>query len=153
MESHGCFKDLDQTALAEALKLHRKACALGWLRRRWGFLFGKDFQLVDLNSITEKKLLLGWGYAGYQEVSIDRIIGSERHSDEFDEAFSPLPPHETERWLYIAVRLLRKEQVPPIEVIQVGSRYFAQSGLYRISVERAMGKKTIKAYVTYWDIT
>jgi hypothetical protein len=42
--------------------------------------------------------------------------------------------------------------MPVIEIVQVDSMYYAQTGQYQLSVARAQGKKMITAYVTSWDV-
>jgi len=96
--------------------------------------------------------LLGWAYIGIQEIVIDRVVGSEGFSKEFDNRFYPLPEHDAVRWVETAVGCLSRLRMPVIEVVQVDSVYYVQTGQYQLSVARAQGKKVISACVTSWDV-
>jgi hypothetical protein len=148
----GIITDADEETLKQAQKLHRKATMGGWVRRLIGFLSGIDRSLADLNSLRYSAVLLGWSYVGVQEIAIDQVVGSEGFCDEFDRGFYPRPGHDELRWLEIAIGYLSGSRMPVIEIVQVDSMYYAQTGQYQLSVARAQGKKMITAYVTSWDV-
>jgi hypothetical protein len=148
----GGIADFNERTLECALKLHRKACMQGRLRGIWSSLAGVDRRLMDLNSLRQIATLIGWRYVGMQEIAIDKIVGSEGFCDVFDDAFYPLHGHDEVRWLQTAIGSLSKSELTPIEVVQVDSSFYAQTGQYQISVGRAMGMKSISAFVTSWEI-
>jgi hypothetical protein len=148
----GIIADADEQTLAWARKLHRKACARSWLRRVWSALSGIDRSLLSLDDLRYSVVLLGWSYIGIQEIAIDRVVGSEGFSLEFDNGFYPLPGHDELRWLETAIGCLDGLRMPVIEMVKVDSMYYAQTGQYQLSVARAQGKKVTTAYVTSWDV-
>jgi hypothetical protein len=139
-------------AFGTALKLHRKAILLGRLRRFWAKLTGSSYRLVDLDTLKADEPIYGWRYIGVQVVHIDQIVGSEMRCDEFDRYFYPLHSHDSSRWLSAAIVSQLGLPALPIEVVRLGSRFYAQSGFYQISVARVNGQKRLKAYVTHLDI-
>ena len=143
----------DDPALPRALELYWKARIRARLRKVWSSFTGSDRGLIDLNSIKIEKFVYSWRYVGVREVQINKIVGSEGLCNIFDRAFYPLRPQDEARWLNVAVSKLNGSHTPPIDLVQIGSRYFAQNGQFHISVARAMGKKVIKAYVTRWDVS
>jgi hypothetical protein len=139
-------------AFGTALKLHRKAVLIGRLRRFWANLTGSSYRLVDLDTLKADEPIYGWRYDGVQVVHIDQIVGSEMRCDEFDKCFYPLCSHDSSRWLSAAIVSQLGLPAPPIEVIRLGSKFYAQSGFYQISVARVNGQRRIKAYVTHLDV-
>lgn len=85
-----------------------------------------------------------------QSVAIAQIAGSvERaRSQDFDAEFRPRNPQLKERWLSVAARRQAGRSLPPVDLVQVGERYFVVDGHHRISVDRALGHNTILARVT-----
>jgi len=142
----------DEGIVSAAKRLYWKARALSWLGRVWAFFTRREHRLVDLKTIKAEKPVFGWRYIGVQDIQIDQIVGSEKWCDDFDKAFNPVQYHDKARWLTIATNRLKGIYEPPVELVQIGSQFFAQSGQYQISVTRVMGEKVIKAYVTRWDV-
>ena len=85
---------------------------------------------------------------GLQTIPLDAIVGSVDKSGDYDRQFRPRSDLLRERWQRIAVAQRRGESVPPIDVYRVGNMYFVKDGHHRVSVARALGKRTIDAYVT-----
>ncbi|HEY47887.1 MAG TPA: hypothetical protein G4O14_14040 [Anaerolineae bacterium] len=147
------LKEPDDPALPRALELYWKARIRGRLMKAWSSFTGGDRGLIDLNSIKIKKFVYSWRYVGVRDVQINKIVGSEGLCGTFDRAFYPLRAQDEARWLSVALSKLNGSHTPPIDLVQIASRYFAQNGQYHISVARAMGQKVIKAYVTRWDVS
>ena len=85
-----------------------------------------------------------------QFVPIEDIEGSEGRSRDFDAQFRPLRKHIQERWINIAIARTKGVQLPPVDLIQIGEKYFVRDGHHRISVARAQGQVVIDAMVTVW---
>jgi len=136
----------------DALSLYRKARLRALLGKATAFLTGRQHILPNLKDFIGQEKVQGWQYVGIREIPIQKIVGSEDPSPEFDCEFFPLNSYSRERWLDIAFGMLSGIDIPPIELIRLPSGYYAQSGLYRISVYRMMGHKAISAYVTSWDL-
>lgn len=146
------FEEPDERAISAAKRLYRKARFRGWLGMVWASITRNDRKLVDLNMIKARKPIYGWSYGGIQDVRIDKVIGCEGHCDDFDKSFYPLRAHTKARWLNVAISRQMGLQPQPIDLIQIASSFFVQSGHYHISVARIMGQKAIRAYVTRWHI-
>jgi hypothetical protein len=81
-------------------------------------------------------------------IPLDQIVGSVGHSDDFTLRFWPRASVWPERWVLVDVAMSQPEGWPPIEVFQIGDRYFVADGHHRVSVARANGMHDIEAYVT-----
>ncbi len=86
-----------------------------------------------------------------QMIRLDQVVGSVGRYRDFDRAFLPLSGANSERWKRLDVALNRLEDVPPIEVYQIGDIYFVRDGNHRVSVARANGLSHIEAWVTVVD--
>lgn len=119
-------------------------------RRRtlWQWLRGQENQLKTLSNI-EGRVRQPAGQAGVVYVPLEKIIGSEGRTGDFDDAFNPLAGHIRERWIGIATARRSGTPLPPIELIQVGGQYFVRDGHHRVSVARAAGQAEIEARILY----
>lgn len=136
----------------DALRLYRKVLFQARLSKLKAVVFGGQALLPDLQALKQEKVIQNWKYIGIRDIPIQMIVGSEEPCHDFSVEFLPLNGHNRDRWLDIAYAKLTGIDIPPVELIQITAGYFAQSGHYRISVLRAMGFKTIPAYVTNWDL-
>jgi hypothetical protein len=85
-------------------------------------------------------------------IAIDTICGSEERAEDFDNLFRPLAHHTRDRWLSIAEARLRGTHMPPVQLIEMGGRYFVRDGHHRISVARALGESFVDAEVVRWQM-
>lgn len=92
-------------------------------------------------------------YGGIKPVSIDKICGSLGRSTDFDKQFHPLSDRIQDRWVNIAMARGQNLPLAPVELIQIGERYFVKDGHHRISVARARGETVIDAEIIVWDVT
>ena len=51
-----------------------------------------------------------------------------------------------------ATAMLRRVDLPPVELIQVGDDYYVQDGHHRVSAARALGYGYVDAIVVVWEI-
>jgi hypothetical protein len=103
-------------------------------------------ELLPFEEVRTRLKLRPGLFRGLRQIPLDRIIGSVGRYHDFDRAF--LPHRADDRWLLINAAWHRGEQLPPIEVYQVGDVYFVCDGNHRVSVARANGASDIDAYVT-----
>lgn len=82
-------------------------------------------------------------------VPLDKIVGSEGRTRDFDSAFNPRVDHIRDRWIGIAAARHAGIELPPIELIQVGDRFYVRDGHHRISVARAAGQAEIEAQIVW----
>jgi len=80
-------------------------------------------------------------------VAIEKIVGSESRVHDFDKHFRPLVNHTRDRWVSIAIARHQGINLPPVELIQVGDKYFVRDGHHRVSVAKTFGQATIEAQV------
>lgn len=90
----------------------------------------------------------GEGPRGLQAIPLDAIVGSVDRAADFDRQFRPKARVSRERWERLDRLQRQGEALPPIEVYQVGDRYFVKDGHHRVSVAHALRLRTIDAYVT-----
>jgi ParB-like nuclease domain len=86
---------------------------------------------------------------GELEIPIRDIVGAvDGAAGKFDRDF--LPTDERSRWRFqeIVVALRAGETLPPIEVYRLHGRYYIADGHHRVAASRALGEKSIAAYVT-----
>jgi len=88
---------------------------------------------------------------GAQVIPLDAIVGSVDKVRDFDRRFRPTSGRSRQRWENMAQKTRRGESFPPIDVYKLGNLYFVRDGHHRVSVARALGTKSIEAYVTEID--
>jgi hypothetical protein len=84
-------------------------------------------------------------------VRLADIRGTEGRAQGFDDEFYPLSDQTRQRWQSVACALEAGIELPPVQLIQVGSTYYVRDGHHRVSVNRALGQEAIEAEVTVWD--
>lgn len=145
-------KGLDQIdEQGQARKLaHRQFWTLfvwGQLGGLWAWLTGR---CNELESLIGRKNNNG-RYAGLKTVALTQITGSEGRTKDFDARFRPLQRHDQNRWVGVAAAMQSGVVMPPVQLIQVGSRYFVRDGHHRISVAYVLGQAAVDAQVTVWE--
>ncbi len=143
------FDTFGVTSLIDhSVSLFEHAWIGGSFYRFFAKLTRRSYHLLDLNSYpTEKR----HGYfAGQWDVALDQIRGTEGRQNDFDNRFNPLDDRTRARWQSVARAFEQGQDLPPVELIQVGDIYFVRDGHHRISVARAYGRATIPARVTVW---
>jgi hypothetical protein len=140
-------------AVKAALHHFRNALTQSWLAKVWAKVTGRSRRLLDLNAVRASCRVRGSHYAGTRAVPIDQIRGSEGRSDDFDVDFRPTSNRTRGRWISVAAALLMGKTLPPVDLVEIGDRYFVRDGHHRISVARALGQTAIDAEVTVMDVT
>jgi hypothetical protein len=108
--------------------------------------------LFDLEIIPDN-LVRNQHYGGIKPISIDKICGSLGRSTDFDKQFHPLSDRIQDRWVSIAMARGQNLPLAPVELIQIGDRYFVKDGHHRISVACARGETVIDAEIIIWDVS
>lgn len=85
---------------------------------------------------------------GLQMVDLDLIVGSTDRVNGFDRRFRPTNELARQRFERLAQAVRRGEELPPVDLLQVGDVYFVQDGHHRVAVMRALGRELIEARVT-----
>lgn len=141
------YRDRVTEEVVTALNLFQRACLIGSLRNVWFRFLGASNRLLDMKQVTHNMELIGWGYVGFQNIPIERIIGTEETCFEFDSGFFPLRGCCKTRWLQAALECRTDLPPQPVVLTQVNSHYYVQEGIYCISVTRARGRRQVCAYV------
>ena len=131
--------------------LFQKASRRGWMRRAWAAITRRPRRLMILSSLGAKPYAQHYG--GHQTVEIRKIIGSENRIGDFDDRFNPLRSQSKDRWMSVAGAQIQGVPLPPVDLIQVGDRYFVRDGHHRISVARTFGQHFIEAEVTVYQMS
>jgi hypothetical protein len=142
---------IESRAMKSALNSFRAAQARAAAGKIWGRLIGRNQHLLDLNEVEKDIRVRNRYHAGIQAVAIDKIVGSLGRTSDFDLGFNPLKEKTRDRWLSVARARLLRTPLPPVDLIQVGERYFVRDGHHRISVARSFGEQAIDAEVTVWE--
>ena len=85
---------------------------------------------------------------GVQIIPLEAIVGSVERDHDFTREFLPLYNDLRARWERIDEATMRLENVPPIDVYQLGQIYFVRDGNHRVSVARFNGATSIEANIT-----
>ncbi len=84
---------------------------------------------------------------GVQYIALDKIIGSEGRSHDFDNQFWPITEHIRDRWVNIAIAMGTGKPLPPVQLLQIAGGYVVRDGHHRLSVARAFGRAVIEAEI------
>jgi hypothetical protein len=127
-----------------------------WARARRGVLVQKvvctfkkgSVDLIPFEEVRTRLHLTQKYCRGLEDIELERIRGSVGRYGDFTSAFLPRRDHLRQRWERVN-RMVSTQEMPPIEVYQVGDAYFVVDGNHRVSNARQEGMKTIAAYV--WE--
>ncbi|NTV62986.1 MAG: ParB N-terminal domain-containing protein [Oscillochloris sp.] len=122
----------------------------GWVNRLRDAVRSRSSNLICLTDITPPAAPGSEQNLGLQSIPLTRICGSEGRAHDFDRHFAPLHEHIRERWVSLAALRSAGHALPPVDLVQIGERYFILDGHHRISIAHAFGDTTIEAYVTRW---
>ena len=129
-----------------------RAAQQAWWRDWRSWLTRKCNDLLAFEQIRACLPIKGQRALGLRVVPLDKIIGSEGRTRDFDRAFFPRQRHTKERWISIDRALYAEVPLPPVDLIKMGEGYFVIDGHHRISVARARGQDFIDAHVTEIDV-
>ncbi len=123
----------------------------GAVRQVLSLLTGRRARPADLHEEAQKANIVSRRYVGIRSVPLAEVTGSEGRSLNFDASFRPVARHLSDRWIGIATAMLRGTALPPVDLVQMGCRYFVRDGNHRVSVARYLGQCDIEAEVTVWE--
>jgi hypothetical protein len=84
---------------------------------------------------------------GTRVVEMDQIVGSVGRWRDFDRSFLPARTSVGHRWKRIDRAFQRGEDLPPVELYEIGDDYFVVDGHHRVSVARYHDVPTLEATV------
>ncbi len=148
-----------QYTMAAAMNDARIVAGDLYRNQAWKARMRRFWALITRTSGHLQELCCGQGgssrdgsYVGMREIAIDTICGSEERADDFDNFFRPLASHNRDRWLSVAEARLRGVHMPPVQLIELGGRYYVRDGHHRISVAKALGESFVDAEVVRWQM-
>ena len=86
-------------------------------------------------------------YRGTRVVEVEEIVGSVGRWDEFDRSFLPARASVGHKWKRIDRAFHRAQDLPPVELYEIGDSYFVVDGHHRVSVTRYHDVPTVEAAV------
>lgn len=132
-----------QDAFDRARRRHQRHRLVAVLRRR-----PHRLDLPTLDQVASLGLV-GSRDATEFEVPIREIVGAVDGADgKFDRDFLPTDERSRSRFQAVVTALRQGEALPPIEVCRLHGRYYVADGHHRVAAARALGEKSIVAYVT-----
>src|SRR5688572_20795950 len=84
---------------------------------------------------------------GTRVVEMDQIVGSVGRWRDFDRSFLPARASVGHKWKRIDRAFQRGEDLPPVELYEIGDDYFVVDGHHRVSVARYHDVPTLEASV------
>jgi hypothetical protein len=148
LENSGMSYDLSGAGGTDLDGHYRSLHTRAILGRLVGQITGRQTALRSLSKDIEGYRVCGQRHVGIRSVSLDRIIGSEGRSEDFDGHFRPLKTHTRDRWYSVARAQAKGVPLPAIDLIQVGDDYYVRDGNHRVSVAKARGQVSIDANIT-----
>ena len=93
-------------------------------------------------SVANKRL-----HRGTRVVEVDQIVGSVGRWGDFDRSFLPARASVGHKWKRIDRAFQRGEDLPPVDLYEIGDSYFVVDGHHRVSVARYHDVPTVEASV------
>src|SRR5215207_3782558 len=84
---------------------------------------------------------------GTRVVEVEAIVGSVGRWRDFDRSFLPARASVGHKWKRIDRAFQRGEDLPPVELYEIGDAYFVVDGHHRVSVARYHDVPTVEAAV------
>ena len=103
--------------------------------------------LLELDEVGRRLRVFEQSYLGVRPIPVDRIVGTVSRTGDFDRAFLPKRRDSEPRWRRVE-ELYADGSFPPIQVYEVGGRYFLVDGHHRVAVARQRGVDAIDAEIT-----
>ena len=132
-----------ELALEDFRRARRQAATSEILRR----LKGQPVNLLSFEEVHQHINAKESHDRGLQRIPIASIIGSVGRYAEFTRDFLPRRSSLQGRWARVKSTFKNLEDMPPIQVYQIGEVYFVLDGNHRVSIASERGATEIRAYV------
>src|SRR5215203_5788236 len=139
------YMDLNEQVDANFTRARRRArlrALMARIRREHTSNRLLSFEEVRRELVANNRL-----YRGRRVVEVDQIVGSVGRWNEFDRSFLPARASVGQRWKRIDRAFQRGEDLPPVELYEIGDAYFVADGHHRVSVARYHDVPTVEASV------
>jgi hypothetical protein len=139
------YMDLNEQVDADFTRARRRARlrALGARIRREH----TSNRLLSFDDVRRELVANNRLYRGTRVVEVDEIIGSVGRWSDFDRSFLPARASVGQRWKRIDRAFQKGEDMPPVELYEIGDAYFVVDGHHRVSVARYHDVPTLEAAV------
>ncbi len=139
------YMDLNEQVDADFTRARRRARlrALGARLRREH----TSNRLLSFDDVRRELAANNRRPRGTRVVEVDEIVGSVGRWKDFDRFFLPARASVGARWKRIDRAFQRGEDMPPVELYEIGDAYFVVDGHHRVSVARYHEVPTVEAAV------
>jgi hypothetical protein len=137
--------DLNEQVDADFTRARRRARlrALGARLRRES----TSNRLLSFDDVRRELVANNRLQRGTRVVEVDQIVGSVGRWRDFDRSFLPARASVGHKWKRIDRAFQRGEELPPVELYEIGDAYFVVDGHHRVSVARYHDVPTVEASV------
>jgi hypothetical protein len=139
------YMDLNEQVDADFTRARRRArlrAVAAFVRRQH-----TPNRLLSFDDVRRELVANNRLHRGTRVVEVEEIVGSVGRWDEFDRSFLPTRTSIGERWKRIDRAFHRTEDLPPVELYEIGDAYFVVDGHHRVSVARYHDVPTLEAAV------
>src|ERR671915_1396971 len=139
------YMDLNEQVDADFTRARRRARlrALGARLRRES----TSNRLLSFDDVRRELVANNRLQRGTRVVEADQIVGSVGRWRDFDRSFLPARASVGHKWKRIDRAFQRGEDLPPVELYEIGDAYFVVDGHHRVSVARYHEVPTVEAAV------
>jgi hypothetical protein len=137
--------DLNEQVDADFTRARRRARlrALGARLRRES----TSNRLLSFDDVRRELVANNRLQRGTRVVEVDQIVGSVGRWRDFDRSFLPARASVGHKWKRIDRAFQRGEELPPVDLYEIGDAYFVVDGHHRVSVARYHDVPTLEASV------
>jgi hypothetical protein len=139
------YMDLNEQVDADFTRARRRArlrALVARIRREQA-----SNRLLSFDDVRREHAANNRLYRGTRVVGVEEIVGSVGRWRDFDQSFLPARASIGERWKRIDRAFQRGEDLPPVELYEIGDSYFVVDGHHRVSVARYHDVPTVEATV------
>jgi hypothetical protein len=104
-------------------------------------------RLLCFDDVRKELVANNRRHRGTRVVEVDQIVGSVGRWRDFDRSFLPARASVGHKWKRIDRAFHRAEDLPPVELYEIGDAYFVVDGHHRVSVARYHDVPTVEAAV------
>jgi hypothetical protein len=144
------YMDLNEQVDADFTRARRRACLralVARIRREHASNRLRSFDDVRRERLVANNRL----HRGTRVVKVEEIVGSVGRWRDFDRSFLPARASVGHKWKRIDRAFHRTEDLPPVELYEIGESYFVVDGHHRVSVARYHDVPTVEAAVVEFD--
>jgi hypothetical protein len=141
--------DLNEQVDADFTRARRRARlrALGARLRRES----TSNRLLSFDDVRRELVANNRLQRGTRVVEVDQIVGSVGRWRDFDRSFLPARASVGHKWKRIDRAFQRGEELPPVDLYEIGDAYFVVDGHHRVSVARYHDVPTVEASVAEFN--